>query len=93
MVKILDTEKRDKALVICDKLERNNYIKKFKLDEKKGEIYIWEDHWEVKTERLIELFAQKGIKAEEPCVDRTGYGLILDISKENEVSLEDCFDI
>lgn len=93
MVKILDTEKRDKALVICDKLERNNYIEKFKLNEKEGEIYIWENHWEVKTERLIELFAQKGIKAEEPRVDRTGYGLILDISKENEVSLEDCFDI
>lgn len=93
MPQIVDTEKKATAIEICKKLEENNWIRRFKIDKKRCEIYIWENHWEVKSERLIELFEKKGIFAREPCVDRTGYGLILDIGKESELSLEECFGL
>lgn len=93
MVKIIDHDKKNTAILICEKLEKNNYIQKFEINEKKWKIYLWVDHWEVQIEELIELFNQKNIKAREPSVDRTGYGLILDIGKENKTSLKDCFII
>lgn len=93
MVKIIDHDKKNTAILICEKLERNNYIQKFEINEKKWKIYLWVNHWEVQIEELIELFNQKNIKARKPSVDRTGYSLILDIGKENKISLKDCFII
>ena len=93
MVKIIDHDKKNTAILICEKLERNNYIQKFEINEKKWKIYLWVNHWEVQIEELIELFNQKNIETRKPSVDRTGYSLILDIGKENETSLKDCFII
>ena len=36
MVKIIDHDKKNTAILICEKLERNNYIQKFEINEKNG---------------------------------------------------------
>ena len=84
---------KNTAILICEKLEKNNYIQKFEINEKNGKSIYGSTIGEVPMEELIELFNQKNIETRKPSVDRTGYSLILDIGKENKTSLKDCFII
>ena len=93
MAQIVDQEKKKLVIAICNKLKDNGYIKKYEVEESSCRIYLWIDHFDVDDDKLIELFQAKHISARKPYVARTGYSIIVEIGKETEISLEECFDI
>lgn len=93
MMTVVDIEKKEKCLKICDKLFENGYIyeikDKIRADDTSPYVNVMAKTGMIETDDLLKLFKDNGFECFK---ESKGYYIILCFEKEVEnLSAEECF--